>query len=309
VLGEHAQQKGSLVGPDTLRFDFTHNEALEREEMERIEDLVNAKILENAPVVTDVLAIDEARDRGAVAIFEEKYGDVVRMLTMTADSVELCGGTHCRALGDIGVFKIVSEGGTAAGVRRIFAATGENALRYLRQLEHDLDRARRAAKAQGSDLAAKIEKIVAHERELERRVKQLEKQLVEGGAEGTVEDRLAAAQTIGGVKVLHVDAGKGTQAATLREIGEKLRDKLGPSSVVLTGSINEKGDKASLALMVSKDVSDRLPAGKLIKQIAGHIGGSGGGRPDMAQAGGSHVEGYDAAMQAVYDAVRGSLAS
>src|SRR5262249_7983324 len=138
VLGEHAQQKGSRVGPDVLRFDFTHNKALSAEEAARIEDMVNAKILENAPVVTEILPMEEAKRRGAMAIFEEKYGDVVRMLTMTPEVVELCGGTHARALGDIGLFKIVSEGGVAAGVRRIFASTGMNALRYVREAEGEL---------------------------------------------------------------------------------------------------------------------------------------------------------------------------
>src|SRR5690606_31207805 len=150
---------------------------LTREQIEEVEDLVNAKILTNAPVETEVLPIAAAREKGAVAIFEEKYGDTVRVLTMTPDSVELCGGTHCSRLGDIGMFTIVSEGGTAAGVRRILAATGENALAHLRGLQHELDRARSAAKAQtAGDLAGKIEKIVQNERKLEKRVKELEKQ-------------------------------------------------------------------------------------------------------------------------------------
>ena len=226
---------------------------------------------------------------------------------MTPDSVELCGGTHCHALGDIGLFKIVSEGGTAAGVRRIFAATGENALHHVRQLEHDMQRARTVAKAHGTDLAGKIEKLLAYEKDLERRIKQLEKQLLEGGGGEGVDQRVAEARTIGDVKVLHVDAGQGTQAATLREIGEKIRDKLGPRAVVLAGSISDKGDKALLALMVSKEATDKLDAKKLIRQIASHIGGSGGGRADMAQAGGTRVEGYRDAMNAVYEAVQTSL--
>jgi alanyl-tRNA synthetase len=305
VVGQHAQQKGSLVGPDVLRFDFAHNAALTRAEIERIEDLVNAKILENAPVETEVLAIDEARAKGAVAIFEEKYGDVVRVLTMTSDSVELCGGTHCRALGDIGMFKIVSEGGTAAGVRRIFAATGEHALGYVRELERDMERAREAAKAHGGDLADKIGKLVAHERQLERRVSELEKQLVEGGGGGGIDGMLTAARTIGDVRVLGIKVADGTSMTNLREIAEKLRDKLGERAVVLAGS--KSGDKAQLALMVSKSATDRLQAGALIRPIAKHVGGSGGGRPDMAQAGGAEIGGLDAAVQAVYREVEAVL--
>ena len=147
VLGEQASQKGSLVGPDRLRFDFAHGKALTNEEIARIEDLVNAKVLTDAPVTTEILPIDEARKRGAMAIFEEKYGDVVRVLTMTRDSVELCGGTHARALGEIGLFKITSEQGLAAGVRRIEAATGLNALAYVRSVEGALRGAARAVKA------------------------------------------------------------------------------------------------------------------------------------------------------------------
>src|SRR5262249_42495972 len=183
VLGEHAQQKGSRVGPDVLRFDFTHNRALTAEEIQRIEDLANEKILSTAPVITEILSMDEAKRRGAMAIFEEKYGDTVRMLTMTPEVVELCGGTHARALGDIGLFKIMSEGGVAAGVRRIFASTGMNALAYVRDAEAELGRARAAVK--GGDLVEKIGRITAHERELEKKVADLERKLLESGASST----------------------------------------------------------------------------------------------------------------------------
>jgi alanyl-tRNA synthetase len=307
VLGQHAQQKGSLVGPDTLRFDFAHNQPLTDEEIQRVEKLVNAKVLTNAPVQTDILAIDEARARGAVAIFEEKYGDVVRVLTMTDDSVELCGGTHCHALGDIGLFKIVSEGGTAAGVRRILAATGQNALTYVDGLQDELARARVAAKATtGGDLADKIDKIVQSERQLQKRVAKLEKQLVEGGGSGGgIDSMLTQARTVGDVKVLGVKVADGTKMATLRELSEKLRDKLGGKAVVLVAA--NGGDKAQLALTVSKAATDELKAGALIKPIAGHVGGSGGGRPDMAQAGGSDTSGIDEAVEAVYAEVESAL--
>jgi alanyl-tRNA synthetase len=307
VLGEHAQQKGSSVGPDVLRFDFAHNQAMTPEEVEQVEDLVNAKILTNAPVQTEVLSIDEARSRGAVAIFEEKYGDVVRVLTMTSDSVELCGGTHCGALGDIGLFKIVSEGGTAAGVRRVMAATGDNALSFVREMQRELRRARVAAKAQTGDLVDKIGKLVGREKQLDRRVKELEKQLLEGGGGGGgIDAMLGQAKTIGDVAVLGVKVADGTNMGALRELAEKLRDKLlgdelGGKSVVLAASIN--GDKVQLAIMVSKGATGTLKAGSLIKPVAKHVGGSGGGRPDMAQAGGNDPAGIDAAVAAIYSEV------
>ncbi len=184
VLGEQAQQKGSLVGPDRLRFDFSFGKAVTPEEILRIEDLVNGKVLTAAPVTTEVLPIAEARAKGAVAIFEEKYGDVVRVLTMTKDSVELCGGTHARSLGEIGLFKIVSEGGVAAGVRRIEAATGLNALRYLRDLEGTLRATARAVKSGPSDVAQKVEKLVERDRQLEKEIADLKRKLAMGGGSG-----------------------------------------------------------------------------------------------------------------------------
>ena len=310
VLGEHAMQKGSLVGPDVLRFDFAHNQAMTPEQIAEVEDLVNAKILTNAPVVTDVLPIAEARDKGAVAIFEEKYGDVVRVLTMTDDSVELCGGTHCQRLGDIGLFKITSEGGTAAGVRRILAATGDNALRFIRQLQDEVRRARVAAKATtGGDLAGKIDKMRESERALERKVKDLEKQLLEGGSSGSggggLDAMLADARTIGDLEVLGVRLPDGTNMGSLRELVEKLRDKLGEKSVVMAATKN--GDKAQLAVTVSKAATKMVQAGKLIRPVAKHVGGSGGGRPDMAQAGGNDPSGIDQAVAAIYAEVQSAV--
>ena len=303
VLGAHAQQKGSRVAPDMLRFDFTHNQPITREEIERIEDLVNAKVLHNVPVVTEVLPIAEAKQRGATAIFEEKYGDKVRMVTMTDDSKELCGGTHARATGDIGLFSILSEGGTAAGVRRVFATTGMGSLAALRKLQHELERATTVAKAQGGDLADKIGKMIAHEKQLEKRVAELERKVLEGGSAGGggLDPVLARARRIGDIQVLSHRAPDGTNMGALRELAEKLRDKLNGPAVVLLGTAT--GGKAQLALMVSKSATERVSAAALIAPVAKHVGGSGGGRPDMAQAGGADPGGIDRALEAIYGEV------
>jgi alanyl-tRNA synthetase len=295
MLGEHAQQKGSLVGPDRFRFDFTHGRALSPDELGRVEDFVNQRVLKNSPVMTDVMNMDEARKRGAMMIFEEKYGDVVRMLTM-GDSVELCGGTHARATGDIGLFKIVSEGGVAAGVRRIVATTGEGSLAYVRELEASLARAAEAAKSNPADLAGKIEKIVQRERALEKKVDDLEKKLATGGDGGGLDALLSRARDVAGVKVLGLRTEVADRGA-LRELAEQLRDKLG-SSIVLVGS--ETDGKAQLVLTVSKALTARFKAGDLIRPIAEIVGGSGGGRPDMAQAGGTNPARLDEAIEAVY---------
>jgi alanyl-tRNA synthetase len=298
VLGEQATQKGSLVSADRLRFDFAHGKALTPDEVARIEDLVNGKVLTDAPVLTEVLPIDEARKRGAVAIFEERYGDVVRMLTMTKDSVELCGGTHARALGEIGLFKVVSEQGLAAGVRRIEAATGLNALGYVRSVEGALRGAARAVKSAPGEVADKIEKLVDRERQLEKEIADLKRKLAmgAGSAGGGLDDLLRGAREIPGGKALAVRVPVG-DAATLREMAEQLRGRLG-ESVVLVGAIGQ--GKAMLVLTVSKALAGRYRAGDLIKGIAQTVGGSGGGRPDMAQAGGTEVDKLDEALESLY---------
>jgi len=297
VVGSHAQQKGSLVGPDRLRFDFTHSRALAPEDIARVEELVNERTLGNYPVRTEVLSMEEARKRGAMMIFEEKYGDVVRLLSM-AESMELCGGTHARATGDIGLFKIVSEQGVAAGVRRIVAVTGEGALAHVRELEGSITEAARAAKTSPATLVDRIEKLVAHERALEKQVAELERKVAEGGG-GGVEGLLAKARDISGVKVLGVRTTV-TDRSALRELAERLRDRLG-DSIVLVGS--EAEGKAQLVLTVSKSLTERYRAGDLIRSIAGIVGGTGGGRPDMAQAGGTEVGRLDEAIESLYSGV------
>jgi alanyl-tRNA synthetase len=304
VLGEQATQKGSLVGPERLRFDFAHNRPLQEEEITRIEDLVNRKVLTDAPVVTEVLPIEEARRRGAVAIFEEKYGNVVRMLTMTPASVELCGGTHARALGEIGCFKIVSEQGLAAGVRRIEAATGLNALSYMRWVEGVANTAAQAAGTVVKALPDKIDKLQQEKRQLEKQVSELKRKIALGSAsEMTTPSNADLTGSLAG-RARDIPGGKAladrisvADGATLREVAETLRDRLG-SAVVLVGAADT--DKAMLVLAVSKDLTHRYNAGKLIKDIAQMVGGSGGGRPDMAQAGGTQIERLDEALESLY---------
>jgi alanyl-tRNA synthetase len=320
VVGESATQKGSLVAPDRLRFDYSAGRALTPEEIQRIEDLVNEKILLDAPVQTEVLPIDQAKKRGAMMIFGDKYGDVVRVLTMTKDSVELCGGTHARALGEIGLFKIVSESGIAAGVRRIEAATGMNALGYVRQLEGTVKTAARLVKAAPAEVPERIEKLLDDARRLDKELADAKRKLALGGGPGgggagagggggldALADK-ARALSFGKAAAVRVEVA---DPAMLREIAEKLRDKLG-DSVVLVGSVvapPAKADgtvpppKAMLVCTVSKSLTDRFKAGDLIRPVAQVLGGSGGGRPDMAQAGGTEVAKLDEALETLYSLV------
>ncbi len=308
VVGESAQQKGSLVGPERLRFDYSAGKALTTDEIQKIEDLVNEKILTDAPIQTEVLPQAEAKKRGAMAIFEEKYGDVVRVLTMTKDSVELCGGTHARALGELGMFQILSDRGVAAGVRRVEAATGLNALAYVRQLEGTVRSAARLVKATPAELPEKIEKLLDDTRKLDKELSDTKRKLALGGSGGGA----GAGTTGGGLeqwaqgarelpfgKVLSIKVDI-ADVAMLREVAEKLRDKLG-DAIVLVGSV--AGPKAMLVLTVSKSLTSRFKAGDLIRPIAQLLGGSGGGRPDMAQAGGTEVDKIDEAIEKLYTLV------
>ena len=308
TVGETATQKGSLVGPDRLRFDYSAGKALTADEIQKIEDLVNEKILVDAPILTEVLPQAEAKKRGAMAIFEEKYGDVVRVLTMTNDSVELCGGTHARSLGEIGLFKVLSDSGIAAGVRRIEAATDMNALGYVRQLEAALKIASKLVKAGPNELPEKIERLIDDVRKLDKELAEAKRKLAFGG--GSTAGGAAGASGGGGGldelagKAKQLAFGKAIAAkvdvpdgAMLRELAEKLRDKLG-DAVVLLGSVN--GPKAQLVCTVSKSLTDKFKAGDLIRPVAQILGGSGGGRPDMAQAGGTDIAKLDEALEKLY---------
>ncbi len=302
VVGPGAQQKGSLVGPERLRFDFTAGTPLSPSQLAQIEETVNRAIVVNHAIRTQVLGLDEARARGAMMIFEEKYGSSVRMLTM-GDSTELCGGTHARATGELGMFKIVSEQGVAAGIRRIVATTGLGALAYVREVEDTLARASRAAKAGSSDLVEKVERLVAQQKALEKQLEEAQRRWMKGGS-GGADNVLASAREVGGVRVLGVRT-EITDRSALREYAEQLRDKLG-DSVVLVASEHE--GKVQLVLTVAKSLTGRYKAGELIRSIAQVVGGSGGGRPDLAQAGGTDVAKLDDAVAAIYEQVAAAAA-
>jgi len=288
ILGDHVQQKGSLVDPERLRFDFSHFEPLSREQLLAIERLVNAQIRANHPVETRVMALEEAKASGAMALFGEKYADQVRVLRIGDFSTELCGGTHVQAVGDIGLFKILSEGGVAAGVRRIEATTGANALAVVEADEERLLRLASLVKGGREDLDDKVATLL-------ERAKRLEKELADikaKAASAAGADLAAQAEDIGGVKVLAARLD-GADAKALREALDRLKDKLGSAVILLA---TESGGKVSLIAGVTKDLTDRCQAGELIRAAAAKVGGKGGGRPDMAQAGGTDPSGLPAAL-------------
>lgn len=291
VLGEHVQQKGSLVAPDRLRFDFSHYEAVTAEQLQQIEDMVNQQIRRNIPAETKLMKYDDAVASGAIALFGEKYDDEVRVLRLgDGFSVELCGGTHVSSTGDIGVFKITSEGGVASGIRRIEAVTGEGALQWIDANQRALDHVAGLLKSPRDQAAAKVEHLLRKTRELEKELAATRQQLLTGGAD--VADDVTE---INGIKVL-ASRMDGADAKTLRDAVDKFKDKLG-SAVVVLGSVED--GKVRLAAGVTKNNTDRIRAGDVIKPVAEQVGGKGGGRPDFAQAGGSDPESLDAALASV----------
>ena len=297
VLGSHVQQKGSRVEPERLRFDFTQFDPVTKEQLRAVEDLVNLRIVRNAVVETETLSISAAKDKGATMLFGEKYGDEVRVLSM-AESIELCGGTHVKATGEIGLLKVVGEQGVAAGVRRVVATTGTGVVQYLRETEDRLAQVATAAKATGGDVVAKVEKLVANDKLLEKKLADMQKKLLAGGGSG-LDGLLAQARDIDGVKVLAVRT-EVTDRGALRELAEQLRDKLGDAAILVA---SEHEGKAQLVVTVAKPICSRLKAGQLIKPVAAVVGGSGGGRPDMAQAGGTDAHQLDAALECFYRVV------
>ncbi|ADH86582.1 alanine--tRNA ligase [Desulfurivibrio alkaliphilus] len=291
VLGEHVKQAGSLVDAERLRFDFTHFSPLSREEIRRVEELVNEEIRANTRLEVATLPREEALQSGAAALFGEKYGDTVRVVAVGDFSKELCGGTHVGATGEIGLFKITSEGGIAASTRRIEGCCGGLALSRVHALEDEVQQWAGRLKTNPAELGVRLDKLLARQKELERQLAELAAKASRFDAESV----LRQATEVNGIKVatcrLEVDSVK-----TLREAGDKLRDKMGSGIAVLAA---EPAGKVSLLALVSKDLTDRYRAGDIVKQAAQLVGGSGGGRPDMAQAGGGDPEKIDHALAAV----------
>jgi len=290
VLGTHVQQKGSLVDADKTRFDFSHNAPMSDEQIRRVEEIVNAEILQNAATGAEVMPFDDAVKSGAMALFGEKYADDVRVLSI-GSSKELCGGTHVARTGDIGLFKIVMEGGVAAGIRRVEAITGDNALHYLQALDAKLNEAAAALKAQPSELVPRIGQVQEQVRALEKELERLKSKLA--ASQG---DELAAqAIDVKGIKVLAAQLD-GADVKTLRETMDKLKDKLGSAAIVL-GAVAD--GKVSLIAGVTADATGRVKAGELVNFVAQQVGGKGGGRPDMAQAGGTEPANLPKALAGV----------
>lgn len=290
VLGTHVQQKGSLVDEKRLRFDFSHNAPVSAEELAKVEQLVNEQIQQNNAAEAQVMSMDDAKKAGAMALFGEKYGDEVRVLSLGEFSVELCGGTHVQRAGDIGLLKVTQETGIAAGVRRVEAVTGQNALNWIADNEQLLDRVAGIVKSSREQLENRVTQLADRNRELEKELGKLKSKL----ASQSGQDIAAAAVTVGDVQVL-ASRLDGADAKTLRDTLDQLKNKLGSAAIVLATA----DDKVQIVAGVTKDQTPRLHAGKLVNFVAEQIGGRGGGRPDMAQAGGGDSAKLDGALKEV----------
>jgi len=290
VLGAHVQQKGSLVNPERTRFDFAHTGPMTAEQIRKVEEIVNAEVLANAAANAQVMAIDDAQKSGAMMLFGEKYGDEVRVLTI-GSSKELCGGTHVERTGDIGLFKVVAEGGVAAGIRRIEAVTGDNALAYLQSLEDTVDAVAGTLKAQPDEVPARLAAVLDHVKSLEKELEKLKGKLA--SAQG--DELVAQAIDVKGLKVLAAKLD-GADAKTLRDTMDKLKDKLKTAAIVLAAV---DGDKVQIAAGVTADSVGRVKAGELVNFVAQQVGGKGGGKPDMAMAGGTDASKLAGALASV----------
>jgi len=298
LLGPHVKQYGSLVAPNRLRFDFAHFRPLSSRDIDEIESVVNDEIRKNETVRTEVMSIQDAVAKGALAFFGDKYGEQVRVVTVESFSKELCGGTHCRHTGEIGLFRIVSEGGVAAGVRRIEAQTGSGALAQMKKLETDVRELSELLKVGPAEVVAKTRKVMAQLKDKERELEELKLKMASGSAVATT------AKTVAGVPV-HVQRTDGLDVTGMRSLADQLRDKM-KSGVVALGAATGDG-KVSLLVVVTKDLTGKLKAGELIKAMAAEVGGTGGGRPEMAQAGGKDPSKLDAALEKVFGLVETAL--
>jgi alanyl-tRNA synthetase len=295
VLGDHVHQAGSLVSPERLRFDFTHFASIKREDLDRVEALVNQKIRDNQKVETKIMPVAEALQTGAMALFGEKYGEMVRVVMVSDFSIELCGGTHTPRTGDVGLFKILSETGVAAGVRRIEALTGEGAYRFVKEEERELGEVALSLKSVPGELSSKIERSLQRQKELERELLSFQDRLFYE----EISNLLPLVREVKGVKVLSAKVD-GKDPKRLREFVDQLKTKIG-SGIILLGS--QKENKVSLMMGVTSDLTHRFNANEIIKKIAFYIHGTGGGRPDFAQAGGTHPEKLDEALRAIDDLI------
>ena len=294
VLGSHVQQKGSLVDADKTRFDFAHNAPMTSAEIAQIEAIVNAEILRNDATSAKVMALEAAQKTGAMMLFGEKYGDEVRVLEI-GSSKELCGGTHVGRTGDIGLFKIVSEGGVAAGVRRVEAVAGSVAFDYVQQMNRSMENAAAMLKAQPSELEIKLSQTLDHVKSLEKQLAQLKSKL----AASAGDDLLGQAKEVNGTKVLAATL-EGIDAKGLRETMDQLKSKLKSGVIVLAVA---EGDKVQIAAGVTADLVARFKAGELVNHVAQQVGGKGGGRPDFAMAGGNDASNLTSALASVTEFV------
>jgi alanyl-tRNA synthetase len=298
VLGGHVMQKGSLVTPERTRFDFSHNAPVTEAQIVEIEQLVNAEILSNAATQARLMGIEEAKQTGAMMLFGEKYGEIVRVLDI-GSTTELCGGTHVQRTGDIGLFKVVAESGVASGVRRIEAVTGNNALAYMQHLEHTVEQVAQTLKAPVAEVTERVGQVLDHVKALEKEITALKGKL----ASAAGDELLTRAVEIKGVKLL-VARLEAADTKTLRDTMDKLKDKL-KSAVIVLGAVD--GDKVQIAAGVTPDCMGQVKAGELVNFIAAQVGGKGGGKPDMAMAGGTEPAKLDAALASVQAWVTGKL--
>jgi alanyl-tRNA synthetase len=295
ILGDHVHQAGSLVSPERLRFDFTHFALIKKEDLERIEALVNQKVRENLEVQTNIMAVEDALQMGAMALFGEKYGERVRVVMVADFSIELCGGTHASRTGDIALFKILNETGVAAGVRRIEALTGEGAYRFIKEEEQELLEIASALKSIPGELSSKVERLLQRQRELERELSSFQDRL----SHQEILNLLSSVREIKGVKVLSAKVD-GKDPKRMRDFVDQLKVKIGSGIILLGG---QSQNKVSLIMGVTSDLTYRFNASDLIKKIALYIGGTGGGRPDFAQAGGANSEKLEEALRAIDDLI------